>query len=223
MPDQSQSYSKTTPPRQQEEGVVNNPSSMAGNDPSEATLESQASNVNRASEGQQAQAGQTIEGDPHVGVGNLAGDLEPTPQRGTAEGDADGPSDNYEDEDAWPYRSLQQEAKSRHLPGDGKREELVARLRQSDAGTTNADLTAGVADTQNPAPAEDSPRAEVSGSDVDNGGIQRTEFAQKHAEILQGLSNERRQQQLAAVEERARRTRSVTAVESESDEDSVNA
>jgi hypothetical protein len=221
VPDQSQSYSKTTPPRQQEEGVVNNPASMAGNNPAEATPESQASNVNRASEGQQAQAGQAIEGDPHIGTGNLAGDLEPTPQGSTAEGAGDGPSDNYENEDAWPYRQLQQEAKSRHLPGDGKREELVARLRQSDQG--NADLTAGVSDTQNPPPAEDSPRAEVSSSDVDNGGIQRTEFAKNHAEILQGLSAERRQQQLTAVRERTRRTDAEAEPEAEASEESVNA
>jgi hypothetical protein len=220
VPDQSQSYSKSSPPRQQEEGVVNNPSNMAGNDPSEATPESQASNVNRASEGQQAQAGQAIEGDPHIGVGNLSRDLDPTPRGGTEDTatDSGDPSDNYDDEDAWPYRSLQQEAKSRHLPGDGKRDELVARLRQSDQA--NAGLTAGVADTHNPAPAEDTPRQEVSSSDVDNGGIQRTEFARKHAEILQGLSAERRQQQLSAVRERASRADESTDA---TDEESVNA
>ena len=88
----------------------------------------------------------------------------------------------------------------------------------------NADLTAGVSDTQNPPPAEDSPRAEVSSSDVDNGGIQRTEFAKNHAEILQGLSAERRQQQLTAVKERSRRADAPEAKpEAEASEESVNA
>lgn len=200
MPDQSQQFQKVSPPRQQSEETVNNPADMTGNNPADATPESLSSNVSRASEGQQAQASQTISGDPVVGTGNLAGDLEPTP-RGGAEEQSSG--DNYDDEDAWPYRALQQEAKSRHLPGDGKRDELVARLRAADQASSNTDLTAGVAEPNNPPPAEDSPRAEVSTQVIDNGGIQRTEFGQRHAEILQGLSQERRQQQLAAVRSRA--------------------
>jgi hypothetical protein len=34
---------------------------------------------------------------------------------------------------------------------------------------------------------------------VDNGGIQRTDAASDHASILQGLSDQRREQQLAAA------------------------
>jgi hypothetical protein len=182
VPDQSQQFSKTSPPKQQEEGVVNNPASMAGNSPAEATPESRESNVTRASEGEKTQAAQTIEGDPTVGTGSLAAEL--------AAGDtSDG--DNYDNEDAWSYRSLQQEARARNLPGDGKRAELVERLRQHDAEHQSEDKTESV------------PRAEVDPTNVDNGGIQRTAFAQQHSEILQGLSSERRQQQLAAIRERS--------------------
>lgn len=195
MPDQSQQYERSG---KTDTGAGQNPSDTSANHPEAASQASVESNVTRVSEGQETQASQTIEGDPHVGVGNLAGDLDATP-RGAS--DSDGPSDNYDDEDAWPYRALQQEAKNRHLPGDGKRPELIARLREADKG--NADLTAGVSDPNNPPVSDDGPRGDVQSGVVDNGGIQRTEFAQKHAEILQGLSAERRQQQLEAVKERA--------------------
>lgn len=201
MPDQSQQYAKTNPPKQQEEGVVNNPASMAGNTPEEATPESLASNVNRASEGEQAQARQTIEGDPHVGTGNLASDL--------AAGQDDG--DNYDNEDAWPYRSLQQEAKARGLSGEGKRGELVSRLRQHDSEHDSDERPASV------------PRQSVDPTNVDNGGIQRTAFAQQHAEILQGLSSERRQQQLAAVKERSSRSSEDADQADEEQQEQVNA
>lgn len=41
--------------------------------------------------------------------------------------------DNYDDEAAWSYRELQDEAKVRKLTATGSREELIARLRQDDA------------------------------------------------------------------------------------------
>ncbi len=41
--------------------------------------------------------------------------------------------DDYDDETAWAYTDLQQEARNRQLNAGGKREEIVARLRQHDA------------------------------------------------------------------------------------------
>jgi hypothetical protein len=183
VPDQSQSYSKITPPSQQQPDTVNNPASMAGNDPAEATPESQASNVNRASEGQQAQVEQTIQGDPAVSTGD----------ENAAGGGGGGGGDNYDDEEAWPYRALQQEAKHRELDASGKRDEIVARLRDSDGSGGASGASGASGDPSNP-------------TTVDNGGIQQAARASEHAEILQANSDERRQQQLSAAKERNARS-----------------
>lgn len=196
VPDQSQQYQKTSPPKQQGENLTGDPSDTSGNVPANATPESLASNTNRTSEGQQAQADQTINQDPTVETR----DENAGPRQASNSGDD---SDNYGDEDAWPFRSLRQEAKGRGLNAGGDREEIIARLRAADQG--NDANTAGLG-SSDPGPSEDVPRASVEGQ-VDNGGIQRTEVAQQHAEVLQGLSNDRRQQQLAAVKDRSSRSR----------------
>lgn len=41
--------------------------------------------------------------------------------------------DDYDDDSAWTYQDLQQEARNRGLTATGKREEIVARLRENDA------------------------------------------------------------------------------------------
>lgn len=48
-------------------------------------------------------------------------------------------ADDYDDEDEWEYRDLQDEAKERGLKASGKREDLVARLRRHDANQTADD------------------------------------------------------------------------------------
>lgn len=40
--------------------------------------------------------------------------------------------DDYDDESVWTYSDLQQEARNRGLAANGKREEVVARLRKHD-------------------------------------------------------------------------------------------
>lgn len=180
MPDQSLSNEPVSGKTDQEAG---NPADVAGNDPSQASPESLESNVSRASEGEQQQADVTINQDPVVSTGDVQ----------TAG------SEDYDDENAWPYRKLQQRAKQRGLDGSGKREEIVARLRDTGGvegedetprhlqGVETTDATdEGIAET---------PRESVDSDTVDNGGIQRTGRGQEHAEILQGLSAERRQQQ----------------------------
>lgn len=42
-------------------------------------------------------------------------------------------ADNYDNEDAWSYRDLQDEAKGRSLAATGSREDLIARLREDDS------------------------------------------------------------------------------------------
>lgn len=201
MPDHSQQYAKTSAPRQQPDTLTGNPADTTGNNPGDATPESLESNVSRASEGEQVQADQTINRDPMVSNENPAqpGNV------GSASGAASGSvRDNYDDEDAWSYRDLQHEAKNRGLNAGGDRDELVAKLREADgsSGTTEepVELSAGVEDPGNP-PAEqdDVPRGDVDAQQVDNGGIQRTDAASDHASILQGLSDQRREQQLAAA------------------------
>lgn len=198
MPDQSQQYQKTSPPKQQTDENVSNPADMTGNSPGDASSESLESNVRRASEGEKTQADQTINQDPTV---ETRDDNAGPRQASSSSGDGD--SDNYGDEDAWPFRSLRQEAKGRGLNAGGDREEIIARLRAADQG--NDANTAGLG-SSDPGPSEDVPRASVEGQ-VDNGGIQRTDRAQQHAEVLQGLSDDRRQQQLAAVRDRSSRSR----------------
>lgn len=49
------------------------------------------------------------------------------------------PADDYDDKEAWPYASLQAECVKRELgPVNGvSRDDLVKRLRENDASTTN--------------------------------------------------------------------------------------
>jgi hypothetical protein len=65
------------------------------------------------------------------------GDDEPEPEKSDALGarttgnDEDG--DNYDDEEVWSYRDLQEEAKGRtDVSAAGSREEIIARLREDD-------------------------------------------------------------------------------------------
>lgn len=113
-----------------------------------------------ATDAQTLQADQAINQDPQIG-------------------DAPAASGSvYDDEEAWPYRKLQAEAKDRGLDASGKREELVARLVEND----------GAADVD-------------PGSGVENGGIARSaEFSSTHADSLQSLSDARRAAQLKAVQ-----------------------
>jgi hypothetical protein len=140
-------------------------------------------NAPLASEGQIQQADVTINQDPVVGTND--GNEDP--------GAGDGPADSYDDEGAWPYRALQQEAKHRDLDASGKREEIVARLREADAAGNVAPAAAGVEPTS-----------------VVNGGINPSGRAIEHASVLQGLSNERRAQQLASVREHAAQAEDAT-------------
>jgi len=152
------------------------------------TQESVESNVSRASEGQTQQADVTINQDPTIGTGDENAD---PGTGGVASNDTDGPTDNYDDENAWRYRALQQEAKQRGLNGGGERDELIARLRENDAQQAAGGDASQV------------PTASVDPSTVENGGIQRTSRGTHHAEVLQGLSQQRKQQQLAAAREQA--------------------
>lgn len=185
MPDQSQSNESVSGKTDQQTG---NPADTSANSQDAATAESQESNVTRASSGQTAQAAQTIEGDPTITSG----------------------ADDYDNEDEWPYRRLQQEAKNRDLDAGGKRDELVARLRgggsgSSEGGGAEQPRHLQGMDTMDADPSEPVTTASVDSGDVENGGIRKTSRGTEHAEILQGLSDERRQQQLAAVKERSDR------------------
>jgi hypothetical protein len=184
VPDQSQSFARSG-----SQNTGGNPADTSANDPQAASPESVASNVNRASEGEQAQAAQTISGDPTIatGGGSAVSDMQNAGQQQTE-------GDNYDDEDAWPYRSLQHEVKGRGLNAAGTREELVERLRSSDSSGSSGEVS------------DDVPRAAADSAVVENGGIRKTGFAQAHAEVLQGLSQERKQQQLAAASRRKDRS-----------------
>lgn len=183
MPDQSQSNESVSGKTDQQTG---NPADTSANSQDAATAESQESNVTRASSGQTAQAAQTIEGDPTIDSG----------------------ADDYDNEDEWPYRRLQQEAKNRDMDAGGKRDELVARLRgggSGEGGGAEQPRHLQGMDTTDADPPEPVQSAEVNPTDVENGGIRKTSRGTDHAGILQGLSDERRQQQLAAVKERSDR------------------
>lgn len=107
-----------------------------------------------------------------------------TQEPGAGEG---APVGVYDDEADWPYRKLQAEAKGRDLDASGKREEIIARLVESD-------MADGVAVT-GPSTGED-PNA-----GVENGGIGRNvEVSSTHADALQSMSDARRKAQLAAIE-----------------------
>jgi hypothetical protein len=186
VPDQSLSNEAVSGKTGQEAG---NPADTSANDPAQATPESQESNVNRASEGETQQADVTINQDPVV-----------------ASGDAQtAGADDYDNEEAWPYRKLQAHAKETTGDGSGKRDEIVARLRAQASGGGDSSQNLG-ADTTDADPADPAPRGAVDPTNVENGGIQRTGRGQEHAEILQGLSNDRRKAQLAAVADRSNRS-----------------
>lgn len=156
------------------------PDDTSANHPEAAQQSSVEANAPQASQGQIQQADVTINQDPVI-----------SPADGNEDPGATG--DNYDDEEAWPYRALQQEAKHRDLDASGKRDEIVARLREANAaGTTSSDSTT-----------QDVPTSPVDPAVVENGGIQRTSVATEHASVLQGLSDQRRAQQLAAVRERS--------------------
>jgi hypothetical protein len=182
VPDQSLSNESVSGKADQQTG---NPADTTGNDPAKATPESQESNVSRASAGETQQADVTINQDPVIGSG---------------ENQAAG-ADDYDNEDTWPYRKLQAHAKETTGDGSGKRDEIVARLRaQASGGNSGQNLGANTTDAD---PASPAPRGTVDPTNVENGGIQRTGRGQEHAEILQGLSNDRRKAQLAAVADRS--------------------
>jgi hypothetical protein len=182
VPDQSLSNDAVSGKTGQEAG---NPADTSANSPTQATPESQASNVNRASDGEKQQADVTINQDPTVSSGD-----EQTV--GTEGRQASAPTDAYDDEEQYKYRDLQQLAKDRDIDASGKRDEIVARLREADqSGGSTGDAV---------------PRGDVDPTNVENGGIQRTDRGQQHAEVLQGLSDERKSQQLAAIKDRAQRS-----------------
>lgn len=185
MPDQSLSNEPVSGKTDQATG---NPADTTANHPEVATAESQASNVTRGSEGQTQQADVTINQDPTVSTGD-----EQTV--GTEGSQATEHADDYDDDEVWPYRKLQAHAKELDVDASGKRDEIVARLREKAASGSGTDT--GTTDV---------PRGAVDPTNVENGGIRKTSVGQTHAEILQGLSNERRAQQLAAVSGRASST-----------------
>jgi hypothetical protein len=175
MPDQSLSNDATSGKTGSETG---NPADTSANHPEAASPASVAANVTEASEGQTQQADVTINQDPIVGS-------------------AEARQDDYDDEEKHPYRALQQLAKGRDLDASGKREEIVARLRANDAGQDTDGARVTPENSGSPA------YGAVDPTNVENGGIQRTSVAVDHASVLQGLSNDRRAQQLAAVQGRA--------------------
>lgn len=183
MPDQSLSNDAVSGKTEQEAG---NPADTTANHPEEATPASLESNVTVASEGEMQQADVTINQDPEVTTGDVQ----------TAG------ADDYDDEQKWPYRALQQEAKQSDVDASGKREEIVARLRAKASGGGDSSENLG-APTITTDPADPPPLGSVDPTNVENGGIQRSGRGQEHAEILQGLSNDRRKAQLAAVSERS--------------------
>jgi hypothetical protein len=184
VPDQSQQMQSPAAPVQQGDvPTTGNPADTSANHPEAATSESVASNVNRVSEGQLTEAAQNIQGDPVVGQDSAQGASA---------------SDNYDDEEAWPYRALQHEAKGRDLDASGKRDEIIARLRESDGSQGQQESA--------PAPVNQATGGGAAAESEANGGIQRSARATQHAEILQRDSDERRQQQLAAVKERNARS-----------------
>jgi hypothetical protein len=182
VPDQSQQMQSPAAPVQQGDvPTTGNPADTSANHPEAATSESVASNVNRVSEGQLTEAAQNIQGDPVVGQDSAQGASA---------------SDNYDDEEAWPYRALQHEAKGRDLDASGKRDEIIARLRESDGSQGQQESA--------PAPVNQATGGGAASAESEaNGGIQRSARATRHAEILQRDSDERRQQQLAAARERS--------------------
>lgn len=204
MPDQSQSNADQ-PVSGKTDQQTGNPADTSANTQDAATAESQASNVSRASEGQQTQVAANTTDAPVV----TSGDAQ-------AAGDS---GDDYDDEEKWSYRDLQQEAKNRDLDAGGKRPELVARLREASSGAEGVSASGPQVDggdsSQNlGAPTTDAdtsgqpptPRGEVDPSQSPVGGsigFGQSGRGQDHAEILQGLSNDRRAQQLAAVQERS--------------------
>lgn len=198
MPDQSLQYERSG----KTDAGSDNPGDTSANTPAASTTESQESNVRRASEGETQQADVTINRDPTIG------DEDAGPSR--LQNAANPAGTDYDDEAAWPYRRLQSLAKSKGLPGDGKREELVARIRQSDesgqAPDEGGEAGLGGAETRTTGPeSTDAPSAEVDPDQVVNGGITRTDAGSAHASLLQGLSQQRKQQQLEQIRERNER------------------
>lgn len=180
MPDQS--LDQQTSPTTAAEPTTT-PDDTSANHPEAATQESVESNVTRISDGEKQQADVTINRDPVIRSGGDYSEL------------------NLEE--------LREELGNRNLSKSGNKPDLIARLQQADAKQAKADGGNDSADadaaTRLGAPVtdaeieEDRPTAGVNPTDVENGGIQRTEVAVEHAEILQSLSAERRKQQLSAA------------------------
>jgi len=122
-------------------------------------------NVSDAAEQQKLQAAQEIENDPQINEGGAV-------------------ADEYDDESKYTYRDLQGLAKDRDLDASGKRDEIVARLREADSAKTGA------------APSGSSDAAAASA----NGGIKLDMgISGSHADVLQSLSDARKKAQLEAV------------------------
>jgi hypothetical protein len=218
VPDQSL-QPESTPSAVEQRQEPGNPSDVTGNSPEDVQPSAARANAPEASEGEQVQADATINQDPTVGTTNAATE-DITSNSGSDAGTKTGDTatggtatDDYDNEDAWHYRDLQREAKSRNLNAGGDREELVAKLREDDSQrasgspAASSDADAEALDTEpvgtNEPPADDVPRSEVPEEQVVNGGINRTDFSKEHSSVLQGLSDERRDQQLSAARERA--------------------
>jgi hypothetical protein len=188
VPDQSMSYGRSGQPQEQAQ-TPGNPADTSANTPEAATQESQESNVTRASEGEKVQTRANVESAPVVS------------------------SDDYEDENKWPYRRLQQEAKNKGIDGGGKREEIIARLRGQAPASGEQETPRHLQDVEtmdaDTSGQPETPRGEVPEDQSPQGGnigFGQTGRGQEQAELLQGLSNERRAAQLSAVRERSARS-----------------
>jgi len=170
------------------------PDDTSANHPEAASASSLAANVTEASEGEKQQADVTINQDPVVGAA-----VAPV-------------ADEYDDEEKWPYRALQERAGDLDVNGRGKREELIERIRTAEAAKTSSvtspDAKASTGGEGPETPASESEdgvaRTTVNPDVYANGGIALDRVRTgEHANVLQGLSDERRQQQLAAARERS--------------------
>jgi hypothetical protein len=178
------------------------PGDTTGNSPKDVQESALAVNTTEATEAQKLQADTEINQDPEIP------DEDSQPRTATSE--------NVQDYDGMNLEELREELGNRHLSKSGNKPDLIARLRDHDAsqgaptqqGTSggDVDLAGGSSDnlgaeTTDAEASPAAPRGEVDPTNVENGGIQRTQAGQQHAEVLQGLSNERRQQQLDAAKD----------------------
>jgi hypothetical protein len=208
------------------------PDDTSANTPEATQPSAQAVNTTDATGAQAQQADVTINQDPVVGETYSSPEAtQRADQSGTAQpvnADAGDTGDDYDNEDAWGYRDLQQEAKSREINASGTREEIVARLREDDASKQQTQQTeqtqqsstdtsqvlagdgegatanAGTETVTPDAPdASVTPQGDPGDQYPEHGsiGLDDTGQGQQHASILQGLSDERRAQQLGTTQE----------------------